>query len=384
MRFARRHRSAAVIGGCLAILVVVSACSSSHKASGPTTTTPSIGGTTPTTATPPSTGSTVPPPSGPQASTTNTNVALGAFVKYAGSDYSPIATFDQQLGRAPAIIQGFYGWEDAKGKDILFPTSFVDYVAAQGAVPMITWQPSQAGISNGATNASTTTTQPSFTLTALASGTHDAYIRQWAEAAKSYGRPLYVRMMHEMNLGGYPWALGVNGNTSAAQFVTAWRHIVGIFQQVGANNVQFVWCVGAGSKTQNAEDAALYPGDAWVQWVAIDGYNRNVRGWEMISNIFGPPYTAITAFSHRPVMIAETASVEEAGQPMAKAQWITTGFLTQIPQLFPRVKAVLYFDSSGNGFTFPPNSSTQAFSAFKAVASNPMYKATAPTQPLNY
>ena len=226
--------------------------------------------------------------------------------------------------------------------------------------------------------------QPDFSLNSLASGSQDSFIEQWAQSAKSYGKPVYVRLMHEMNDRSYPWALGVNGNTSPAQYVAAWRHIVGIFQQVGATNVQFVWCVGANPPNSPLQE--LYPGDAYVQWASIDGYNRlkNQPGWETISDIFSASYKEITSFSDRPVMIAETGSVEDPGNPNGKADWISTGFLDQIPQDFPRIKAVLYFDSTGRGFSYPLDSSPQAFAAFQQVAASPAYQATAPTQPLAY
>jgi hypothetical protein len=333
-----------------------------------------------------------PPPSGSPASTAGSGIALGIFEKFSsqGSNYSSISRFISTLGRTPAIIQGFFGWKNSNGSDMAFPSSFVHYVASVGATPMITWQPGQAGAYNqpngqgGGGTSAARLNQPQFSLNALSGGSQDAFIRQWAQAAKAYGRPVYVRLMHEMNDHNYPWSLGVNGNTSPAQYVAAWRHIVGIFQQVGATNVQFVWCVGANPK--NSPLQALYPGDAYVQWASIDGYNRlkNQPGWETMADIFGRAYQEITSFSDRPIMIAETGSVEDPGNPQAKAQWITTGFLDQIPQEFPRIKAVLYFDSVGRGFTYPLSSSPQAMAAFKQVAASPEYQATAPAQPLSY
>ena len=382
LSFHRLSRARPAVGGCaLALAITVGACSgSSHRAA-------QHSATTPATATP------APRPTGGPATTTSRQIALGIFVRYvsAGSDYTPITNFITQVGRTPAIIQGFYGWKSADGADLPFPASFVKYVAGLGAIPMITWQPGQGGSNtpaNGQSASNVANTprvdQPDFSLNVLSGGAHDAYIRQWASAAKAYGKPVYVRLMHEMNDHSYPWALGVNGNTSPAQYVAAWRHIVGIFKQTGASNVQFVWCVGA--QPANSPWAALYPGDAYVQWVSIDGYNKliNQSGWKTMSDIFSRAYQQITSFSDRPVMIAETASVEEPGDSQAKASWITNGFLDEVPQQFPRIKAILYFDSTGRGYDYPLNSSPQAFAAFKSVAASSLYGASAPTGALSY
>ena len=83
-------------------------------------------------------------------------------------------------------------------------------------------------------------------------------------------------------------------------------------------------------------------------------------------------------------MIAETASVEDPSNPQAKPQWITNAFLNTIPQDFPRVKAALYFDSTGNGFTYQMDTSPATLAAVRQVFDNPMYQAPAPTATLSF
>ena len=77
--------------------------------------------------------------------------------------------------------------------------------------------------------------------TRIIKGKHDKYIRDWAKAAKAYGKPVIVRFAHEMNGDWFPWSIcDKNGNTPKA-FKAAWRHIVGEFRSVGARNVKFLW-----------------------------------------------------------------------------------------------------------------------------------------------
>ena len=305
-------------------------------------------------------------------------IALGVYVKPGGASgdlESAIAGFESSIGRRLAVIQTFTGWQTASGAPVPFPTTFADYVEGAGATPMITWQPEQA-VTASQSPGGRLSDQPDFSLRQLTSGRYDSYIRSWALAAKAFDRVVYVRMMHEMNDRTYPWSIGVNGNTGADEYVAAWRHIVGIFQAAGATNVQFVWCVGA--EPAVPDPAVYFPGDRYVSWIALDGYNRGTP-WQSLTSIMDQAYTEITAVSPLPVMIAETGSVEQPGDPTAKSGWISSALEREIPQAFPRVRAVLYFDAPGRGFSYALSSSTQALQAFAQVAGSAGYQARLPS-----
>ena len=97
------------------------------------------------------------------------------------------------------------------------------------------------------------------------------YLRQYASEAKAWGHPFFLRFASEMNGSWVSWSERHSGN-SAGQFVQAWRHVHDIFTSVGATNVTWVWC----PNTENAYTTPLedlYPGNAYVDWAGIDGYN---------------------------------------------------------------------------------------------------------------
>jgi len=106
-----------------------------------------------------------------------------------------------------------------------------DLVVGRGATPLLTWEPwnSAAGVN-----------QPTYRLSAIANGTHDALVRRWATQIKAWGKPLMLRFAHEMNGNWYPWSEGVNGN-AAGQYVPAYRRVVTLFRSVGVTNVTWVW-----------------------------------------------------------------------------------------------------------------------------------------------
>jgi hypothetical protein len=304
-------------------------------------------------------GSTAPQP------TRATGLALGVFVPPgpSGDVYSAVDALVGHLGSTPDVIATFTNWQTPYGAFTGFPTRFTSFVAAKGATPMVTWQPSRAGAG---------TRQPAFSWAELASGRYDRYVTAWADQAKAYAGPVYVRLMQEMNIPTYPWSYRVNGNSTTAGFVAAWQHIVGIFRAQGATNVQFVWCVA--TTVGSAAPLEFLPDDNSLSWVALDGYNKVGTSWRSFSQIFQPYYSLLVHASDRPVMIAETASVESQTRPGAKARWIAQSFLRVVPTRFPRVRAVVYFDAPGLGYSYPLTSSSTAFAAFRRVAAAALYR----------
>ncbi len=290
-----------------------------------------------------------------------TTVALGAYIAQAPGDPSRIDAYTTMVGAAPAIVMWYQDW--ATPGNSAFDPIKMNAVASRGAMPMITWEPWDAA--GGVT-------QPAYSLGATIAGAHDAFLQQWARAAAAWRKPFYVKFAHEMNGNWYPWAAGVNGNT-AAQYSAMWNHVRAIFTQQGATNVRWVWSPnviydGSTPLTQ------IYPGDAAVDWVGMDGYNfgtsQSWSQWTTFANVFGPSYAALTRMSGKPVMIGETASSEVGGN---KATWITQGFLSDVPNRFPRLGAIIWFDESKET-DWRVNSSSAALTAFRTVATSPRYR----------
>jgi hypothetical protein len=343
------------------------------------------------TAAAPATGTSGSPPtisSGPR----QVSAAGGTILAGLDTPLSNEMTAIQELGRTPALINTFTGFQNSNGSQDTFPTSFVSSVIGWGSTPMITWQ---------ANLSSYTTTS---VLTSISDGSEDSYITAWAQAAKATNHTLYLRILHEFNGEYYPWGEVVSGVTpldknqlasnppsgtypytnTSAMFIAAYQHITRIFQQVGATNVQFIWCFGAGGTNM----AAYYPGNASVAWASLDGYNRSTTSPESFSSIFSQGYAQIVSITNRPIIISETASVDysgAAGTVPSKASWLNDAYSVSIPQTFPHIRAINYFDSKGAaGYTYPFDSSTSSLTAIKAIFASPLYQATAATSPFSF
>ena len=289
-----------------------------------------------------------------------TPVALGAWVPGAPAQMPFVDQFSALVGRSPAVLMWYEDWQQP-----LVNTIKLDNVAAAHEVPMITWE---------AWNATGGAQQPGFALSNVIAGNFDAYIRSSARAAVAWGRPLYIRLFHEMNIAWYPWGRDTNGNTPA-EFVAAWRHVVTIFRQEAAANVRWVWSPNVDYGGESFSD--YYPGDGWVDWTALDGYNWGTlfepNGWQNLDTIFGPSYDILTQLSDKPTMIAETASAEIGGD---KAAWIRSSFLSELPVRMPKVRAVIWFDENKET-DWRVDSSPASLAAWRDVVASPLYSGTA-------
>ena len=101
---------------------------------------------------------------------------------------------------------------------------------------------------------------------------------------------------------------------SPALFVAAWRHIVTVFRQQGADNVTWLWTVNIiDTARRDPSPRRGGPASSYVTWVGIDGYYLK-PSWTFAS-LFGPTIKAVRALTLDPILISETGAGPAAGQP---------------------------------------------------------------------
>jgi Glycosyl hydrolase family 26 len=270
----------------------------------------------------------------PAASATPTpivaRVALGAHVP--PSPYVGMQAFTRLEGLTGHldIVALFQQWQ---GSTAGFHREWLDNARSGGHDVLLTWEPWDATRGVG---------QPRFSLAAIAHGAFDGYLRTWAQKLASYRHRVYLRPMHEMNGNWYPWAGGVNGNTPA-DYVAAWRHTHSIFAKAGAANVRWVWSPNAENVPATNAFEHYYPGAAYVDVLAMDGYNWGAQfpqygGWRSFASIFAAPYARLARLGSQPIWVAETASSSVGGD---KASWVRHMLLSVG---FPRLRAIVWFD----------------------------------------
>ena len=289
------------------------------------------------------------------------------YVHDSAWNYSLLDSYSSNVGGTPAMALSFNDWAANGDGGNVFPRAMLDAFASRRITPVVTWEPwNWSGSGSDAT----------YKLANILAGNFDAYINSWVQGAKAYGKPIYLRFGHEMNGNWYPWGVGVNGNTPA-QYVAVWKKIVTAFRSGGATNVRFVW-------SPNVVDTdkpltGLYPGDAYVDLTAMDGYNwgttrAGAGGWRSFSSIFGSTYGQIASLApSKPVFVAETASTEYGGD---KAAWIRNAYAT-IPGSFPRLAGVIWFDQNKET-DWRVESSSTALSAYRSVVATASWQGGLP------
>ncbi len=196
--------------------------------------------------------------------------------------YRPVAEFAQAAGRQPNLIGYYNGWS------VSFAASFARTLYKHGQVPLVRLDP--GGVS----------------MAAIAAGNYDYYIRLYADSVRNFGHPVVISFGPEMNR--YSWGYT---HTPAPTFVAAWRHIVTLFREQGADNVTWLWIIQA-DQPGTAPILSWWPGSSYVNWVGIDGFYTKPS--DTFNGVFAPAIHQVRTFTNKPILLAETAVARNASQ----------------------------------------------------------------------
>lgn len=251
---------------------------------------------------------------------------------------SDLAAWESATGTKADVLQTFISWEyDGNATLNQFPFWRAREYAARGTTLEVTWVPS---------NPAEGVDQPDFALDSITAGTYDAYIRQFASDVKRLGTPVRIRLAHEMNGTWQPFFEGNSGN-SPGDFVAAWRHVVDVFNEVGASNAEWVWAPNILYSAGPDDLEQFYPGDAYVDLVGIDGYSYKLAGCRSPSQVFDPTLAEIRSFTARPVFIAEVGVSDSCA---SKTAWI--GEFFEWMGKTPIVAGFTWWERAGGGEDF--------------------------------
>jgi len=259
---------------------------------------------------------------------------LGIYYGNQGWDMAQVRAMENWQKKSHAVVVLFTDWcNSSQSLDNLFKQQLPN-IWANGNVPVITWEPYLC--SPNAT--------PSDVMARAARGEYDAYVEAWANRLKAFvsgpdgalgtadDRRVYIRLAHEMNGNWYPWSAPVGG--TSASYVTMWQRVRTLFSTKGfsASTVQWIWTVNhedVGSV--RAED--YYPGDAYVDWIGIDGYNwgssQSWSSWRAPNQVFGTMIGRLRGITAKPLAITETAASTAMPGKVdvnAKSSWISQLF----------------------------------------------------------
>lgn len=232
---------------------------------------------------------------------------------------------ERRLGCQLQHIKWFQNWDEP------FNLDYARMLRSRGKNLELSWQPRRLGAGGQLEG---------VPYRSIAAGQEDAALQAMVSGLRRLGTPVALAFAPEMN---GDWGVSQLGpSNTAADFVQAWQYIHHYFERAGVK-VNLVWAPNILYPGSKSNYAALYPGDAYVSAVALDGYNwgtlRSFSAWKSFDETFGPSYRAVTALSRRPIHIGEIASTEQGG---SKAAWIQ-GMCQALPN-YPRLTKVMWFE----------------------------------------
>ena len=257
---------------------------------------------------------------------------LGVYYGNQGWQMDQVRDMESWQAKKYAVVNMITNWCDTPtALDNLFGTQLSN-IWDNHNVPMISWEP----------NLCSEDRTPADVEVRAAKGEYDAYFQRWANRLKGFlngpdgvypsgdDRRVYLRMGHEMNGDWYPWGAAM-GRNAPSDYIAMWKHVKGIFDKAGLDptHVQWVWCV---NHTDNGGFVAerFYPGDAYVDWVAIDGYNwgktQSWSNWTPPAQVYDSMIARLRALTTKPLATPEYASTSSTvgGASVAtKSQWIS-------------------------------------------------------------
>lgn len=245
---------------------------------------------------------------------------------YTGATPGTVTEFESKVDANPDYLAYFIHWPNDKGQ--LRP--WLKTVAGdKDRTLVIFWEASDHTVGG--------TEQPAYSYRRILAGDHDAYIEDFARQLKDYGDPIILIPFSELNGNWTPWSGTTNGNTPE-EAVEAYRYVHGFFNNVP--NVKFGLALNAQSVPNTPENAhtAYYPGDAYVDYVGLDGFNMNWP-WESFNTLFAPGLATISKYD-KPMFIFSFGSAE--GEK--KAAWLEDAF-TQMEK-YPLMKGFIYFNQN--------------------------------------
>ncbi len=296
-----------------------------------------------------------------------TGCLLGAYIDLDSSN--PMVTTDEtgRTRRLPGYFESLAGRDHASyfsyvGYGSSFPASWAKGLAAEGRLIHIALEPNDG----------------------LEAVKDDATLEQLALDMKAVGAPIFLRFASEMN---GTWTK-YSGNP--ALYKEKWRIVARKMHEL-APNVAMVW---APYTTPERTIPLFYPGDEYVDWVGVNMYSvthfnqnpnlpaRDRHPVEMLDYIYR------TYSARKPIMIAEYgathfSSLEKEPQT-AFASGCIVGLYRALPRLYPRVKAIFYFNVNNLELSHRQNNNyavtqnEEVLGAYRDVTSSPYFLSRLP------
>jgi len=264
----------------------------------------------------------------------------------------------------------------------------------------------QEFINNGATEG---VCMDDFSMQSIIDGDWDDDLRAWANEAKEDRDdngdiiPLLVTFTVEMEGSWFPWCGIYNGGAEnnykpqdgladgPERFRDAYRHIIDLFREVGANNVTWFYSPNIIRPQESwmkfyTQDwnhpKNYYPGDDYIDWLGTTIYgpsNEISTDVNLFSSRVSQKFHLINEISeNKPLALLEFGAFENNKTP-GKPAWYRDMIKTVLNQDYIKFDAIAYWndnfdEKSGNvNHNLEVDSSEESLTTFRELISNPRF-----------
>ncbi len=249
-----------------------------------------------------------------------------------------------------------------------FPTNEMNTIRSHGAIPFYSW---------ASQSIPSTTNEPNFQLSDVIAGTYDSYIRKFADRRQGLGTPL----LPALQLGDERALVPLVGGRQRQQ-VRRIRHRLAPRPRhlhLGRRDQRDLGLVPEHRPQRRipSTSPASYPGNAYVDWTGLDGYNWGTNPakpdrWRSFDQLYSSTYDKITG-TIAPVQAADRSARSARPSTAARRRPGSSDALAKIPTSYPKIRGLLWFEQFDDGMDWPIETSTSATSAFAEGIQNPAY-----------
>ncbi len=269
------------------------------------------------------------------------------------SAYDATLAIEKKIGRKFDIVNRNHEFSAGLNSDFFWDRRHIE----DGRTIMISWR---ATDNPGSTNGE----KDPLRARKIVEGQFDEQIEAMATAMRDLEAPVLMLFHWEMDQNpGQPQYIG-----TPEEFIAAWRYVHGIFEELGATNVEWVWAPRARSFAKNIGQT-FYPGSDYVDWVGglavpIDTFEDAqtiYTAWNQWAANIGKPQLLWVGLRENPNDASWKRRFINEIDTLATTQW--TG-----------IKAVLYYSNvSPLGYDYTIDTSTASLNAFRNLACNPHF-----------
>lgn len=253
-----------------------------------------------------------------------------------------LTSYETAAAKRAAWVYFSHNWYAERS----FPLETVTWIRETGSIPFIRLMLRSS--------ADTDIAEPLYTLQNIITGQFDEDLRSWCASARDFATPLLVEYGTEVNGEWFSWNGIWNGAgqsdgygdpdkpDGAERFRDAYRHIIQICRNEGANNVIWAFHLNANDCPDEEWNAFenYYPGDDYIDWIGISNYGAQTPQddyWGEFRINIDAVYPRVEALAtDKPIFIAEFGATRN--NPLGdQVEWARAALTDILSFRWPRI-----------------------------------------------